>query len=144
MPAYEAGIMPGMTIVAVNGRKYSAEVLHDAVKAAKNSSVPIALLVENSEYCRSYAVNYHDGDRCPHVGAGHVEAGLPGRHDSAARHARGDAEIVPSRESRVASGSNTGVTTRVTGLRYSSTPSNKSVSGFMTLGTERAARWKCS
>ncbi|MBZ5509555.1 MAG: M61 family peptidase [Acidobacteriia bacterium] len=67
MPAYQAGIMPGMTIVAVNGRKYSAEVLHDAVRAAKNNAAPIQLLVENSEYYRTYAVNYHDGDRYPHL-----------------------------------------------------------------------------
>ncbi len=67
MPAYQAGIMPGMTIVAVNGRKYSADVLHDALKEAKNSSVPIQLLVENAEYYRTVAVNYHDGDRYPHL-----------------------------------------------------------------------------
>ncbi|MBZ5568437.1 MAG: M61 family peptidase [Acidobacteriia bacterium] len=67
MPAYQSGIMPGMTIVAVNGRKYSAEVLHDAVKAAKNDSAPIQLLVENSEYYKTYSVNYHDGDRYPHL-----------------------------------------------------------------------------
>ncbi|MFI5111381.1 MAG: M61 family metallopeptidase [Terriglobales bacterium] len=67
MPAYQAGIMPGMTIVAVNGRKYSPEVLHDAVKAAKGNAARISLLVENSEYYRSYAVNYHDGDRYPHL-----------------------------------------------------------------------------
>jgi hypothetical protein len=51
----------------VNGRKYSPEVLHDAVKAAKGNAAPISLLVENSEYYRSYAVNYHDGDRYPHL-----------------------------------------------------------------------------
>jgi predicted metalloprotease with PDZ domain len=67
MPAYQAGIMPGMTIVAVNGRKYSPEVLHDAVKAAKGNAALISLLVENSEYYRSYAVHYHDGDRYPHL-----------------------------------------------------------------------------
>lgn len=67
MPAYQAGIMPGMSIVAVDGRKYSAEVLHDALKAAKNSSAPIQLLVENSEYYKTYSVNHHDGDRYPHL-----------------------------------------------------------------------------
>ena len=67
MPAYQAGIMPGMTIVAVNGRKYSAEVLHDALKAATNNSAPIQLLVESSEYYKTYAVDYHDGDRYPHL-----------------------------------------------------------------------------
>ncbi len=67
MPAYQAGIMSGMTIVAVNGRKYSSDVLHDAIKAARNSSAPIELLVENSEYFKTYAVNYHGGDQYPHL-----------------------------------------------------------------------------
>jgi len=67
MPAQQAGIMPGMTIVAVNGRKYSAEVLHDALKAAKDNKTPIQLLVENAEYYKTYAVDYHDGDRYPHL-----------------------------------------------------------------------------
>jgi predicted metalloprotease with PDZ domain len=67
MPAYQAGIITGMTIVAVNGRKYSPEVLHDAVKAAKGNTTPIQLLVENSEYYRTYAVDYHEGDRYPHL-----------------------------------------------------------------------------
>jgi predicted metalloprotease with PDZ domain len=67
MPAYQSGIMPGMTIVAVNGRKYSADVLHDAVKAAKKQAAPIQLLVENSEYYKTYAVDYHDGERYPHL-----------------------------------------------------------------------------
>jgi hypothetical protein len=67
MPAYQAGIMPGMTIVAVNGRKFSGTVLHDALKAAKGGSEPIQLLVENNEYYKTYSVNYHEGDKFPHL-----------------------------------------------------------------------------
>jgi predicted metalloprotease with PDZ domain len=67
MPAHQAGVMPGMTIVAVNGRKYSPDVLRDALKAAKNSKEPIQLLTENSEYYKTYSVNYHDGERYPHL-----------------------------------------------------------------------------
>jgi hypothetical protein len=37
------------------------------VKAAKGDAAPMQLLVENSEYYRTYAVNYHDGDRYPHL-----------------------------------------------------------------------------
>jgi predicted metalloprotease with PDZ domain len=67
MPAHAAGIMPGMTIVAVNGRKYSADILRDALKAAKSGKEPIQLLTENSEYYKTYSVNYHDGERYPHL-----------------------------------------------------------------------------
>lgn len=67
MPAYAAGITPGMTIVAVNGRKYAPEVLHDALRAAKASKQPIELLVENNDYFKTYPVNYYDGDRYPQL-----------------------------------------------------------------------------
>ena len=66
-PAATAGISPGMKIVAVNGRAYTAEIIHDALKAAKGNSEPIQLLVENNDYFKTYAVNYHDGDRYPHL-----------------------------------------------------------------------------
>jgi predicted metalloprotease with PDZ domain len=67
MPAYNAGITPGMTVVAVNGRKYSADVMHDALKAAKNSKEPVQLLVENNDYFTTYSINYHEGDKYPHL-----------------------------------------------------------------------------
>ncbi|MGI9103444.1 MAG: M61 family metallopeptidase [Terriglobales bacterium] len=67
MPAYQAGVMPGMTIVAVNGRKYSPEVLRDALRAAKNTKDPIQLLVENSEFYKTLSLDYHDGERYPHL-----------------------------------------------------------------------------
>jgi len=66
-PAYAAGLGPGMKLMAVNGRKYSPPVLRAALKAAQGSAAPIELLVENGQYIKSYAVNYHDGDRNPHL-----------------------------------------------------------------------------
>jgi len=65
--AAQAGIGPGMRIVAVNGRKFSKDVVHDAIKAAKGGSKPIELLTENTEFYRTYAVNYHDGEKYPHL-----------------------------------------------------------------------------
>jgi predicted metalloprotease with PDZ domain len=41
--AAKAGIGPGMKGVAVNGRRFSPEILRDAIKAAKNSATPIEL-----------------------------------------------------------------------------------------------------
>lgn len=67
MPAAKAGIGPGMKIVAVNGRKFSVDVLHDALKAGKNSSEPLALLVENTDYYKTYLLDYHVGERYPHL-----------------------------------------------------------------------------
>ncbi len=65
--AAKAGIGPGMKVVAVNGRKFSPEVLHDTIKAAKNGSAPIELLVENTDYYKTYKLDYHGGEKYPHL-----------------------------------------------------------------------------
>lgn len=67
MAAENAGIAPGMTIVAVNGREYSADVLRAAIKAAKGTSDPIELLIENGEFYKTYKVDYHEGLKYPHL-----------------------------------------------------------------------------
>jgi predicted metalloprotease with PDZ domain len=67
MPAAKAGIGPGMKLVAVNGRKFSTEVLHDALKAGKTSSEPLELLVENTDYYKTYKLDYHGGEKYAHL-----------------------------------------------------------------------------
>src|ERR1700733_148476 len=62
MPAAKAGIGPGMKLVAVNGRRFSAEILRDAVRATKNGG-PLDLLVENTDYYRTYKIDYHGGEK---------------------------------------------------------------------------------
>jgi predicted metalloprotease with PDZ domain len=65
--AAKAGIGPGMKLVAVNGRRFSPDVLRDAIKAAKNSSATIDLLVENTDYYKTYKLDYHGGEMYPHL-----------------------------------------------------------------------------
>ena len=67
MTAAKAGMGPGMKVVAVNGRKFSADVLHDAIKTAKSSSDPIELLVENTDYYKTFKLDYHEGEKHPHL-----------------------------------------------------------------------------
>jgi predicted metalloprotease with PDZ domain len=67
MPAAKAGIGPGMKVVAVNGRRFSPDVFHDALRAGKNGSEPLELLVENTEYYKTYKLDYHGGDKYPHL-----------------------------------------------------------------------------
>jgi predicted metalloprotease with PDZ domain len=67
MPAALAGIGPGMKLIAVNGRHYSPEVLRDALRAGKSSTAPLELLVENTDYFKTYALDYHGGERYPHL-----------------------------------------------------------------------------
>jgi len=67
MSAAQAGIGPGMKVIAVNGRKYSAEVLRDALKAGKSGTAALELLVENTDYYKTYKLDYHGGERYPHL-----------------------------------------------------------------------------
>ena len=67
MPAAKAGIGPGMKVVAVNGRRFSAEVLRDALKTGKIGSELLELLVENTEYFKTYKIDYHGGEKYPHL-----------------------------------------------------------------------------
>jgi predicted metalloprotease with PDZ domain len=66
-PAFDAGISSGMKVMAVNDRVYTPDVLADAIKAAKDTTQPISLLVLSDEYFRTFHVNYHGGERIPHL-----------------------------------------------------------------------------
>ena len=66
-PAYAAGIGPGMHLVAINGRAWSKDVLHDVLSASKSNNQPIELLVENAKFYKTYSISYHEGIRNPHL-----------------------------------------------------------------------------
>jgi predicted metalloprotease with PDZ domain len=66
-PAYQAGIAPGMKIIAVNGRLWSKDVLKEAVRASKDNQKPIEMLVSNAEFVKSYSPDYHHGLQNPHL-----------------------------------------------------------------------------
>jgi predicted metalloprotease with PDZ domain len=63
-PADKAGIGPGMKLLGVNDRRYTAERLREAV-AGTAKGQKLRLLIENQEYFRTYTLNYADGDRYP-------------------------------------------------------------------------------
>ena len=66
-PAYKAGLGPGMKLVAINGRKASEELLHSAIRDAKSSTEPIELIVENAGYFKVVKIDYHEGEKYPHL-----------------------------------------------------------------------------
>jgi predicted metalloprotease with PDZ domain len=66
-PAYAAGLGPGMKLIAVNGRKWSKDVMRSALRTGVHSQQPLALLAENSEYYNTYQVDYHGGEQYPHL-----------------------------------------------------------------------------
>jgi hypothetical protein len=60
-----------MTVTAIDGKKFSADVLRDAVRAAvraaKTSAKPIQLLVNNEDALITYSIDYHGGERYSHL-----------------------------------------------------------------------------
>ena len=66
-PAFSAGVTSGMKVVGVNGRVYTHDLLEDAIKASKDHSRPITLLVVIDDYYKTCTVDYHGGERYPHL-----------------------------------------------------------------------------
>ena len=65
--AAKAGIGPGHEGCRCQWPAVFREILHDAIQAAKNSSAPIELLVENTDYYKTYKIDYHGGESYPHL-----------------------------------------------------------------------------
>ena len=65
--ADKAGFGPEMTIVAVNGRKYSPELLHQVIHESQTSQTPLEFIVENTGYFHVLKINYHDGEKYPQL-----------------------------------------------------------------------------
>ena len=89
-PAAKAGIVPGMRLLAVNGRRWNPDILRDAIRQAKNSKEPIELLAQNGDFFQTYHIDYHGGERYPHLEP------ISGKPDVLAEIARMKAAPVPS------------------------------------------------
>jgi predicted metalloprotease with PDZ domain len=66
-PGFEAGVAPGSKIIAVNGRRYSADELKRALRGSRTSREPITFILENGTYYSVVEVEYHGGERYPHL-----------------------------------------------------------------------------
>ena len=42
-------------------------ILKAAVKASKGATAPLDLLAENNEFFKTYSLDYHEGERYPHL-----------------------------------------------------------------------------
>ena len=62
-PAANAGIGPGMKIIAVNGRRWTREVLERALR----EKGPLELLMQNNDEFHTHTVEYRGGLRYPHL-----------------------------------------------------------------------------
>ena len=65
--ADQAGIGVAMNLVAVNGRRWNADLLRTAIQAARTNTAPIELLVENVEYFKTCKLDYHEGEKYPQL-----------------------------------------------------------------------------
>lgn len=66
-PAAAAGLGPGATVVSVDGKAFSLDALHDSLRAAKTRPGPVQLLVDSEGTLRQHALDYHGGERYPHL-----------------------------------------------------------------------------
>ena len=66
-PAFRAGLAPAMTLVAVNGRQFSGDVLKEALTAAVGNTAPIELLVKNADRYQTLKLDDHRGLRYPRL-----------------------------------------------------------------------------
>jgi len=65
--AGKAGIGPGMQILAVNGLRYSADVLRNAINESKSASSPMTIEFQNDDVVKTVSIDYHGGMREPHL-----------------------------------------------------------------------------
>jgi predicted metalloprotease with PDZ domain len=65
-PAFDAGLVTGAQIVAVNDIAYSGDTIRDAITAAKGSGKePIRLIVKRGDAFRTVSIDWHGGLRYP-------------------------------------------------------------------------------
>ena len=66
-PAQKAGVAPSTKLIAVNNREFTPTVLREAVAAAAKSDKPLELLIKTGDYYETHRLDYHDGERYPHL-----------------------------------------------------------------------------
>ncbi len=62
-PAYAAGLVPGMKITSINGRKFDGDVLHEEIAARR----PLDINAEQASFAGTFHVDYSGGERYPHL-----------------------------------------------------------------------------
>jgi predicted metalloprotease with PDZ domain len=65
--AFNAGIAPGMKIVSVDGREWSADQFHAALRAHAGQTAPLELIASYAGFVRAYALPATTGERYPRL-----------------------------------------------------------------------------
>ncbi len=66
-PADKAKLAPGQKITVIDGKVFSREQLHAAIKAGKTSTAPMQLSIQNEDIVTPATLDYHDGERYPRL-----------------------------------------------------------------------------
>jgi len=66
-PAFKAGLATNTTLIAVNGRAYSAEQIKRAITEAAAGGPPVELIVKHQDRYRTVTLDYRGGLRYPHL-----------------------------------------------------------------------------
>lgn len=67
LAADRAGLSPGMNLIAVNGKRWSADRIREALAGTQDCGTPIELLVEQDEELQVFRLDYFEGERFPHL-----------------------------------------------------------------------------
>ena len=67
LPADKAGIVAGMKVIAVNGRRFTEERLKEAVRRSRSANRALELLLERDDYFTTARLDYRGGERFPHL-----------------------------------------------------------------------------
>lgn len=65
--AFKAGVTPEMGLEAVNGQKYTPDLLRETILSAEKNQQPIKLLLKRGDDYRTVSIDYHGGMRYPHL-----------------------------------------------------------------------------
>jgi len=74
-PAFKAGLAPGMKLVSIDERPFSAVVLREEIIAAQKSKKPLQLNLEHDGVNEPHAIQYDGGLKYP------ILVRVPGKTD---------------------------------------------------------------
>ena len=58
---------PASKVIAVNNRQFTPTVLREAVRKTATSTEPSELLIKVGEFYEVHRIDYHGGERYPHL-----------------------------------------------------------------------------
>jgi predicted metalloprotease with PDZ domain len=66
-PAFKAGLVPGVQIIAIGSDAFAPPKLREAILKAEKDTSPILLLVKSGDKVNPVSLDYHGGLRIPHL-----------------------------------------------------------------------------